>query len=171
MPKISDWRLNLTRFSHVHNFFYAAYGHQIYVYEPIYPSQILPERPTLILTAPCSPFATIGSFYAIDRRNSHAINNLFVDFLGNLEIVLVACDDGDVIGYYSHDIDEAISCRLKGGPETILGDEVKPFFMRNVEKSAWGLSIHSKARKIAVSANTREVTVFVAPLHFPATEM
>lgn len=41
---------------------------------------------------------------------------------------------------------------------------LRPFFHRNVEASAWGLAVHSRARAIAVSANDHCVTVFYPAL-------
>jgi hypothetical protein len=135
----------------------VAYVDKIYVYEPTYPDQQLPDRPALILSPPRTPSATSGY---IDPENPHSINHLFVDFLGYLEIVLIACDDGDVLGYYTKNIQAAIELRdTNNGPDGILGDELQPFFMHNVRNSAWGLSVHSAARKIAISANTHQVTV------------
>jgi hypothetical protein len=144
--------------SQVHNVLYVAYVDKIHVYRPDYPRQTLPDKPLLILSPPRTPSATQGF---IDSRCPHSINHLIVDFLGDLEIVLVACDDGDVIGYYTHEIYGAIERRDEpDGPDNIEGFEVRAFFQQNVKMSAWGLSIHTKARKIAVSANTHQVTVF-----------
>jgi hypothetical protein len=144
--------------SQVRNLLYVAYVDKIHVYRPDYPQQTLSDNPLLVLSPPRTPSATHGF---IDARFPHSINHLIVDFLGELEIVLVACDDGDVIAYYTHEIQAAIERRDESdGPDSIEGFEVRAFFQQNVSKSAWGLSIHTKARKIAVSANTHQVTVF-----------
>jgi hypothetical protein len=144
--------------SQVQNFLYVAYVDKVHVYRPEYPRQTLSDKPLLILNPPQTPLATHGY---IDSNNPHSINHLIVDFLGDLEIVLLACDDGDVIGYYTHEISAAIERRDESdGPDSIEGFEVRAFFQQNVKLSAWGLSIHTRSRKIAVSANTHEVTVF-----------
>jgi hypothetical protein len=136
----------------------VAYVDKVHVYQPEYPRQTLHDKPLLILDPPRTPSATHGY---IDSRNPHSINHLIVDFLGDLEIVLLACDDGDVIGYYTQEIAAAVERRAESdGPDSIEGFEVRAFFQQNVRLSAWGLSIHTKARKIAVSANTHQVTVF-----------
>jgi hypothetical protein len=128
----------------------VAYVDKIYVYRPEYPRQTLPDKPLLILSPPRTPLATYGY---IDARSPHSINHLLVDFLGDLEIVLIACDDGDVIAYYTNEIYAAIERRNEpDGPESIEGFETRAFFQQNVKLSAWGLSIHTKARKIAVSS-------------------
>ncbi|KAI9843785.1 MAG: hypothetical protein M1838_002472 [Thelocarpon superellum] len=81
--------------------------------------------------------------------------------LGKEEILLCACDDGDVLGYYTRAIADAVD---RDG-EPIPGAHVesgwlKPFFIANVGHSAWGLAINKASRLIAVSANTHEITVF-----------
>jgi hypothetical protein len=73
--------------------------------------------------------------------------------LGTLEILLLACDDGDVLAYYTHIIEAAIESER-------TRREIKPFFHENVGISAWGLAVHEKSRLIAVSSNNREVVVF-----------
>jgi hypothetical protein len=73
--------------------------------------------------------------------------------LGTLEIILVACDDGDVLAYYTHTIQAAI--RSTGAQPTI-----RPCLHENVGISAWGLAVHEQSRLIAVSSNNREVIVF-----------
>jgi hypothetical protein len=116
----------------------------------------LPLKPAIVLKPIKTAEAKGGS---IDRRDPHSINNVLIDFFGNLEIIIVACDDGDVIGYYTHKIEDAIN-RLSLEEE----EEDLSFFAKNVQKSAWGLSIHTKSRKIAISANTESVTIFASGL-------
>jgi len=83
-----------------------------------------------------------------------------VDFLGDLEVVLVACDDGDVIGFYMHHVQAAVEARkMDGYPGSLVMDAYPPFFKHNVDMSAWGLSIHSNGRKIAISCNKHTVHV------------
>jgi hypothetical protein len=93
----------------------------------------------------------------MDLEDPHSINNVFVDFLGHLEILLFVCDDGDVFGYYTRKIEAAINQAQESDQPA---SEVDEFFSHNVGMSAWGISIHSKSRKIAVSANTKQVTIF-----------
>ena len=93
------------------------------------------------------------------------MNNLLVAFLGNEEILLLCCDDGDVIAYFTSQIQSAIDRRPEADcAEMRNGDDVKHFFLANVRDSAWGLAVHSQSRKIAVSANTHEATVFAFAL-------
>lgn len=87
----------------------------------------------------------------IDQATPHSINRILVDFLGSEEIVLVCCDDGDVIGYKTDAIKHAIDRRAV--PNELTGlplEELKPFFLENVGMSAWGLAVHSEARMVAV---------------------
>ncbi|KAF2097448.1 hypothetical protein NA57DRAFT_58034 [Rhizodiscina lignyota] len=160
--RISKWRANLSALSQVYNLYFICCGSNIQVYEPSFPKQKLSDTPVLILQP--EPSAPNLSGY-IDRHNSHSITRLLVDFLGSEEIVLVTCDDGDVIGYRTAAIKRAIERRSQPDCEkSNVGDEVKPFWQKNMGISAWGLSVHREARMIAVSANTRQVTVFAFAL-------
>jgi hypothetical protein len=85
--------------------------------------------------------------------------------LGNLEIVLVGYDDGDVAAYYTHAIVRCLKAtsdqsRGTGACRARQTLHPKPFFHENVGKSAWGLAIHEQSRLIAVGSNLHEVTVF-----------
>ena len=98
---------------------------------------------------------------ALDPSHPHNVNHLMVAFLGVEEIFLVTCDDGDVLGYRIDEIQQAIERRRESDcPRTVYGNDVRHFFLENVGKSAWGLAVHTEARKIAVSANTYCVKVF-----------
>ena len=82
-----------------------------------------------------------------------------------LTVACIVRDDGDVDAYLVRHVQQAIERRLQ--PENSLGQygaDVRPFFQRNVGKSAWGLAIHSEARMIAVSSNKLEITVFTFAL-------
>jgi hypothetical protein len=70
--------------------------------------------------------------------HGHNVNHIIVGNLGVLEIVLMACDDGDVIAYYTHTIQAAI--------KSPGNQPIRPFFHENVGISAWGLAVHSKSR-------------------------
>lgn len=39
---------------------------------------------------------------AIDSDHPHAVNHLVIGHLGDHEILLMGCDDGDVIAFYTH---------------------------------------------------------------------
>ncbi|KAI4142543.1 MAG: hypothetical protein LQ340_007311 [Diploschistes diacapsis] len=86
---------------------------------------------------------------------------MLIGKLGHQEVLLCACDDGDVVAYYTSVIQAAVD-----GLETGLNEEeavkryMRPLLLRNIGKSAWGLAIHSNARLIAASCNTHDITVF-----------
>jgi CRT10 len=159
---LRDSDVHETGLSQVHNLYFVASHSTIHVYEPEFPTQRLSKESSLFLDPPASGSNGRGT---LDPHNPHGINNMLVDFLGYEEILLVCCDDGDVIGYFTGQIQSAIERRqLPDCPETREGDDVKPFFIANVEQSAWGLAIHTQSRKIAVSANTHRATVFAFAL-------
>jgi hypothetical protein len=93
-----------------------------------------------------------------------------VDYLGQDEIILITCDDGDVIGYRTEEIQRAVDKRREASDDEndIFAEEpVRTFLHRNVGASAWGLAIHQEARMIAISANTHKVTVIAYALAQP----
>ncbi|KAK5163640.1 uncharacterized protein LTR77_010589 [Saxophila tyrrhenica] len=157
-PVIAQWRCNLTGLSQVHNLYFVAYGKDIYVYTPEFPTQQIAEQPALIFTSQPSSSGLQGH---LDRRNPHCINSLIVQDLGTEEAVAVVRDDGDVDAFLVRHIVQAIDRRAE--PDStigITGDEIRPFFQSNVGISAWGLAIHTEARILAISSNAHEVRVF-----------
>ena len=143
--------------------YFAAYQDRIYVYQPRRAPQILPS-PSLILHPRPSKLA-ICCGGVQDKVFPHQINHMAVGNLGNLEIVLVGYDDGDVAAYYTHAIVRCVKAtsdqsRGTGACRARQTLHPKPFFHENVGKSAWGLAIHEQSRLIAVGSNLHEVTVF-----------
>lgn len=140
--------------------YFVAFKDQLHVYIPCHPEQTLKDNPKLIISIARSGANTSGY---IDLECPHSINHLLISFLGEQEILLACCDDGDVLAYYTSrfqdaiDDDEAMPMSAESGASLT---RIRPFFVSNVGKSAWGLAVHTHARKIAVSANTRNVTVY-----------
>ncbi|KAF2491892.1 hypothetical protein BU16DRAFT_530314 [Lophium mytilinum] len=163
--RVCDWRVNLTALSKKCNLFFIACSEEIHIHRPTFPEQRLSSKPILKLRLPVSRPGLQGY---LDPHNPHSVNRVLLDFLGHEEALLVACDDGDVIGFFVKDI-------LKQEPHAATAPDdvcsVRPFFHLNVGRSAWGLAIHSEARLIAVSANTRKVTVFALALSLSAESL
>lgn len=121
------------------------------------------------------------------------MNHLIVGDIGNEEVVVIACDDGDVISYTVRSISLAIDEKV----ETVFGHEpsrkqattstgpmswtnmilpvggrneclscrtLAPWFHENVGASAWGLATHKHAMLLAVSSNVEDVHVFAPSL-------
>ncbi|CAI4216414.1 unnamed protein product [Parascedosporium putredinis] len=84
-------------------------------------------------------------------------------FLGDMELVVTACDNGDVIAYYTSEVARYISAMMVD-PQKQATPPL-PFFHENVGTSAWGLALHAKTRLLAVSSNRHEVTVFAFALN------
>ena len=90
--------------------------------------------------------------------------------MGNEEILLCACDDGDVIGYTTRSIQYAFENRVaEDDGHSIEPEAPRPMVIFNVGESAWGLAIHKEARMIAVSANSRQITVIAFALGRPSS--
>ncbi|KAF2268976.1 hypothetical protein CC78DRAFT_575524 [Lojkania enalia] len=165
-PKLKEWRCDLTALSRVYNLYFVAYSDIIHVYQPSFPDQRLLDRPALTLHPPVS---SPDLDYVLDPECPHSINRLHLDFLGRDEILLAACDDGDVIGYSVPQIQRVIENRslAKEDKNSSHENRVRVFLHRNVGQSVWGLAIHREARLIAMSANTHKVTVIAYALANP----
>lgn len=165
IPSIARWRLNLTALSQRYNLYFVAYMDLIHVSRPrSCTTNDLPSKPDLVLK-PAQSIAARPIQGIIDPFRPHQMNHLIVGDFGDEEILLMAYDDGDVIGYRTREVDSEIASSKqmrRQGPRP--NEHIKPFFHENVSKSAWGLAIHTKSRLIAVGSNLHCVTVFAPAL-------
>ncbi|EXJ83699.1 hypothetical protein A1O1_07323 [Capronia coronata CBS 617.96] len=151
-PPIAYWRNNLTALSQRYNLYFVATRNSIVVYKPEFPFQELRRMPCLVILPTLANPEAQGY---IDPHSPHDIDHLMVGDLGTEEILLLATDSGNVTAYYTKSLEAAINRAppLRPHPRSDhLG--VRAFFAQWVCESAWGLSIHTHARMIAVSANT-----------------
>ncbi|KAF7679325.1 mitochondrial carrier [Alternaria burnsii] len=158
-PSLRGWRCDLTALSRRYNLYFLASVDEVHVYQPSFPDQNLPSEAELVLHPPKTGVVGQG----IDPSNPHSITRIIVDYLGNEEILLLACDDGDVVGYRIQDIQRALEHRTNL-QEPINDDSIHVFLHRNVGASAWGLAVHREARIIAISANTHRITIIAYAL-------
>ncbi|EUC43178.1 hypothetical protein COCMIDRAFT_38851 [Bipolaris oryzae ATCC 44560] len=163
-PLLCAWRCDLTAFSQRHNLYFLAATDILHVYQPGFPDQSLTKEPSLALHPPQTGHRGQG----IDPWEPHSINRVLVEYLGNEEILLVTCDDGDVIGYRTEVIYRALQ-RQSDQDEPASEDDVHIFLHQNVGASAWGLAVHREARIIAISANTYRITVIAYALPSKST--
>ena len=162
----------------------------IYVYTPSFPEQLITTKPELIIAIERSRPGLTGF---MDPSRPHAVNHLIVGDIGDEEVLVVACDDGDVISYTVRSISLAIDERAKlvigpdpdgvqriihsrqsgwtnmilpvVDPDWALGCRVLgAWFHENVGASAWGIATHKRARLLAVSSNTKKIHVFAPSL-------
>ncbi|OIW35380.1 hypothetical protein CONLIGDRAFT_566950, partial [Coniochaeta ligniaria NRRL 30616] len=138
--------------------YFAAYQSKVYVYQPQRAPQILPPV-SLILRPRQSQVAELTGG-VLDRSFPHQMNYITVGDLGDMEILLLAFDDGDVVAYYTRLIRNAIEDRSSSRGRNAARVVPRPFFHENVGASAWGLAIHTHSRLIAASSNRHDVTVF-----------
>jgi hypothetical protein len=139
------WRCDLTALSQLYNLYFVACNNTIQVHQPSFPDQNPASDPGLILHPPVSAQTGPG----IDPGHPHSITRILVDYLGNDEILLLTCDDGDVVGYRTAEIQRALE-RRANTLEPAIKEDVHVFLHRNVGASAWGLAIHREARIIAI---------------------
>ncbi len=154
-PPVAWYRNNLTGLSQFHNLLFVAYTDKLHVFQPQFPAQVISTKPQLEFKLPTTQHGLAGY---IDPEHPHAVNQLVVGDLGNEEILVAACDDGDVVAYSTRHILNAIE--IEQDIEPLLFEPVRPFFKRNVGMSAWGIAIHKAARLIAISSNTKQIVVF-----------
>lgn len=147
--------MNLTALSHCYNLYIVACEDELHVYQPQFPDQKLTSEAALVIPLPSSRSGLPGNFH---NSNPHAVNHIIVADLGREEIVLCACDDGDVVGYWTRTINNAVMKAQEEG--AVTSEDFRPMFHQNVHESAWGLAVHKESRQIAVSANSTEITVF-----------
>ncbi|KAJ4289810.1 Mitochondrial DNA replication protein yhm2 [Kalmusia sp. IMI 367209] len=160
------WRCELTALSRVYNLYFVAWNDRIRIYQPGFPNQTLSVEPVWTLTVPATGVPTPPG---IDLEDPHSINRLHVDYLGNSEILLIACDDGDIVGYRTSNIHQAIKNKQDAGMDQdgVDQDGMRCFELQNIGASAWGLAVHREARLIAISANTHVVKVIAYALSKP----
>ncbi|KAE9381566.1 hypothetical protein N431DRAFT_539185 [Stipitochalara longipes BDJ] len=156
-PRSARWRSNLSALSQKYNLYFAASTDKIHITVPRDLRQTLPGIPDLELELPRTTAGIkLGGY--IDETIPHCINHIKVGNLGSLEVLLIACDDGDVLAYYTHIFPEEIR-RQDLHVQSPLSCAM-PFFHEHVGSSAWGLALHEQSRLIAVSSNLREITIF-----------
>lgn len=142
-----------------------ASNDEVHIYQPSFPTQSLTDEPLFVLRPPASLEAE--GAYGIDENDPHSITRLLVTYLGCDEILLMTCDDGDVIGYRIEEIRRTLNQEVlvqSNESHNNIAPHVRHFLHRNVGASAWGLAVHQQGRIIAISANTHEVTVLAYAL-------
>lgn len=96
----------------------------------------------------------------------HAINQIIVADLGIEEVLVAACDGGDVIAYSVRSICNAIREKHESNDAGLpYTTGLRTLLLTNVGISAWGLAVHKAARLIAVSSNHHRISVFAFSLH------
>ena len=148
-----------TALSQYHNLYFLAVGADLYIYKPHFPSQRINSQPDLVIQLPYTDLFQPGY---INNNNPHAVNHLKVGDIGNEEVLVCTCDDGDVIALTTRSLAYELE-RIEIG-RTGFNSTLRAFLHCNVGMSAWGIAIHKEARLIAVSANTHAITVFAFAL-------
>ena len=159
-PRLARSRNNLAAFSQYYDLCFVASRDKILVHTPIsLEGRLLPPRSTIDVHS-----YNVGVPGYIDPAYPHSINQLIVADLGLEELVIVATDDGDVVAYMARSIRNEIYDRGRAYNTPCFRSTIKPFFLRSVGHSAWGIAVHQKARMIAVSANSYDIYVFALAL-------
>jgi len=172
LPGFALWRNNLTALSQYHNLFFIAQIDRIYIFRPHFPTQTTHTKHAYIIDLPVSQHSLPGT---IDRFRPHAVNHLVTGDLGNEEILLIACDDGDVLAYRIWEIANLLASRESDDSHDLYKRQTpfspEPFLLENVGYSAWGLAVHKHARLIAVSSNGHIIHVFVFAITYSEVQV
>ncbi|KAL8856798.1 MAG: hypothetical protein Q9178_006635 [Gyalolechia marmorata] len=164
-PEVAAYRNNLVAFSQYYNLCFVASLDTILVHAPIYLDQtLLPPRSTINIAS-----SNTGLRGYLDPGHPHSINHLVVADLGLEELVIVVTDDGDVVAYTTRLIRNEINRHGSAYNTPAFHSVIKPYFLRNVGKSAWGIAVHQEARLIAVSCNSTKIHVFAFALGDPSS--
>lgn len=118
--------------------YFAASTDKLHITVPRDLRQTLPGTPDLILDLPRTAAGIkLGGY--IDESIPHCINHIKVGNLGSHEVLLIACDDGDVLAYYTHIFPEEIR-HQSSQVQAPISSSI-PFFHENVGSSTWGLAL------------------------------
>ena len=159
-PILAPYRNNLVVCSQYYNLCFVASRDRILVHSPIFlDHELLPPRSIIDLASSNS-----GLTGYIDPGHPHSINQLVVSDLGLEELVIAVTDDGDVVAYRTRSIRDDINHHGLAYSSPCFHSAVKPYFLRNVHNSAWGVALHQEARMIAVSSNSAKIHVFAFAL-------
>ncbi|KAK9480491.1 CRT10-domain-containing protein [Lipomyces japonicus] len=149
------WRNNLAGISRQRLMFIAD-GQNIKIYQTVsinrpelrYLAQIIPPIP--------SPPTTAQLLGANNPLNVGSINQLKVGTIGGEEFVAVLTDAGQAIVY-------SIAAIMFDYQRTGIVDTfklAKPDYIFQVEQSAWGIDFHDEEKLIAISDNSRSISIF-----------
>ncbi|OQN98224.1 hypothetical protein B0A48_15500 [Cryoendolithus antarcticus] len=156
-PTIAPWRSNLTALSQEHNLYFVALAEDIWVYDSTRDVENNGHEPVQIVRTLQSADRLQGH---LSRHRPHAINNILVAKLGTEEVLACVRDDGDCEVFMLRHILSAIENYRRNASAGMLKLAFdRPIYRVNVGSSAWGLSIHSESRMLAVSSNLHEITV------------
>ncbi|OQN98650.1 hypothetical protein B0A48_15316 [Cryoendolithus antarcticus] len=155
-----------TALAEEHNLYFVAFAEHIWVYEPTH--DVKNHEPVQIVHTLQSVDGLQGY---LSRHRPHAINNILVAKLGTEEVLACVRDDGDCEVFMLRHILSAIENYHRNASADMLKLAFdRPIYRINVGSSAWGLSIHSEARMLAVSSNLHEITVIKFALVDPSED-
>lgn len=121
---VNSWDTGKGRPTNSLQLYFAAYGDKIHITIPRDLRQTLPAVPDLILELPrTAKAADIPG--CLDRIHPHDVNNMKIGMLGDFEILLLGCDDGDVIAWYTRLLEREVRLADRT-PETAPTTAAKP---------------------------------------------
>ena len=95
-PLLVPWAINLAVLSEQNNLYIIAAGAVLELHSPAVPSQGVRQDAAIHFALHKTHENLQGH---LSPENPHAATNIIIGRLGNVEIVLCACDDGDIVGY------------------------------------------------------------------------
>lgn len=101
LPQLATHRINLAVLSQRYNLYVVASGSSLLLLQPTGPEHETQGDIQCQFKLPVTRPDLPGYLSA---ANPHFVNNIIVGDLGEEEIILCACDDGDIIGYWTKDL-------------------------------------------------------------------
>ncbi|KAK9446564.1 CRT10-domain-containing protein [Limtongia smithiae] len=152
------WRNNLIGISR-YGFLFVADGERVKVFRmtSLTRADLLPFTQLL---PPKSSTPTVSQLLGANNPlNLFSINNLRIGTLGGEEYVAILTDAGQCVIYATAAVMRAYQA-VGGDGGAAAGREIVPVETLQVAKSAWGVDFCDRERLIAVSDNSRSITIF-----------
>ncbi|KAK9459083.1 CRT10-domain-containing protein [Lipomyces oligophaga] len=151
------WRNNLMGISR-RGFLFVADGQKAKVFQITSQTQPILKYVTQITPPKTSPPTNSQMLGANNPLNMFSINCLRIGFLGGEEHLALLTDAGQAHIYAIADIIPHADKEGSFGAD--IAREVQPVEILQVDKSAWGVDLYDRERLVAVSDNSRSITIF-----------
>lgn len=145
-----------------YNLYFACSMSRMSVFTPQYPDQRITrirDACELYIPPGRDGIGKLEKMY-LPERPDPLINQVMVADLGDEEMVACVLDDGDLVAWWTRPIKDWVDGHITEYKEILSGCELRPFLQQTLDKGAWGVAAHTKARMLAASSNDLTVRVF-----------
>lgn len=151
---LMEYRNNLAVFSDTYGIYLVASTHHICIFQWDAVKNLPRSKPIIkIITKPSA--TTLAHHTGANwPARPHYINFIKLVKLGDEEHLVIACDDGRILGYK---VDKFYSLSLAELPDNIIASPSD--FCIQLQSSAWGIDADNEKQLLAVTDNTKQVTL------------